>query len=229
MSEVTGNPDPESQRQQFNAEGARLVEEKARQTRLDLIKYATRIVIWRAAEDKIALDSIEQLPQGENTTLGIHTTVDVLHGLVNDETVTETQTLKWTREDSLNQEGYKELVVYIPLDTQGKLPDIDVDESAQVEEAQLPDEIYLAITDQDDVVSRYVLAKDGIQQYISAGEAGEQEVFDELHPAIWQQRLRRRVDTGLPLTDQILEALINMDTVPQRTISTDPDQDPTDY
>lgn len=217
--------------QQLNAEGVEDILEKAREARRALINYAVRVVIWRARQDEATEAVVEkrQLAGGEDEEYGLYTVPDALHGFIKDDILPETVTLKWVPGDVYEQEGDKELVVYVPVDKQGKLPNIDPEDSESKNIGLLPPEIFLAITHSDDSVSRYVVSEEAIIEYESAGKKGEQDVYDDLHPREWQQQVRRRVDDSLPLADTIKVALVNMNTIPQRTISTNPEVEPTAY
>lgn len=158
-------------------------------------------------------------PDGEE--IEIYVLSDFLSAPSKDGEFTMALSLLWQRDEAMTL-SFVEVASDSPHSNDSRLRVyIPVPDDYQIGEDDIPrpDEVYVERIIDDNDSSRYVIRRDGMYEYESIKDTGEEVIYDDFSDRVLWRRMTRRVDTGLPILSVIAEDLINMTVIPQRVIT----------
>lgn len=208
-------------RAELNSRAIERAHDTAEALRNEVMDLAYEAVKKFLQDDISTLQELEDMGYPEGAEVTLYVLSDFLSAPKKEGQFTDTLSLQLGRDEEITptlidvNDGYPhskadKLKIYVPVPE-----DYVVGTS---EEIPVPDEIYVErIHDAEDSRSRYVIRRDGMYEYESARDSGEEVVYDDFSDRVFWRRMTMRVDTGLPILSVIAEDLINMDVMPQRS------------
>jgi hypothetical protein len=197
----------EAEFHELNQEAIEFVREQAKKGREKLISFAWQAVrLFKAEDDELRAD-LENRDLPKDESIGIYVLEDIIRAPESEGRIPVTQTLLLVPNTELGQSGDDRLRLFVPfmeIEGEGTIP---------------PDEVYVEVTSHEGEITRYAINKNGIYEYVSAADTGEQVVKDDLHEDVWERRVSLLVDTGMATVSKIQEDFINMRAIPQRILT----------
>ena len=203
----------DAERQRLNEIASEFARSQAKLAREKLISFACQAVRIFFTEDEEMIEALEAKDFPKGDSLGIYVLEDVIMALQRGDRAPITHTLLLVPDTEIGQTGDARLRLLVPID------EVTENGENEAEAENLPQEVYVEVTSREGQLTRYAIDKDGIYEYISAADTGEQVIIDDLHEDMWQRRASLRVDTGMSIVSQIQEDFINMRAIPQRIIT----------
>jgi hypothetical protein len=213
---------PDAERAELNTRAIERAQDTAEKLRTEVIDLSFEAVKKFLQDDIEIMERLDEsgFPEGED--VGFYVLLDTLSAPLKDGEYTRTLSVLLVRNDDISplfpeeEDGYPhsnddQLRVYVPVPNDYILG-----------ESELPntDEVYVErVHEHEDSRSRYVISREGMYEYESIRDNGEEVIYDDFSDRVIWRRITRRVDSGLPILAVISEDLINMSAVPQRVIT----------
>jgi hypothetical protein len=218
-------PGPDIGRDELNARAIDQAHYAAEKLRGQVIDDAYEAVKKFLLDDAKALKELEAqgFPKGKEVSL--YLLDDILSAPTQDGDFTRTVSLLLERNKEfapdtvteVEDDGYPhsnddQLRIHTPVPNDYRMGQLDIPP---------PNVVYVEriIGGQEESHSYYAIRRDGMYEYEPMGGSGEEVIYDDFSDRVLWRRITRRVDSGLPILSAIVEDLINMDAVQQRTFT----------
>lgn len=212
---------PDAERTELNQRAIDRTNDAAEILRNEVIDLGFDAVKKFLQDDRELAEELEDADYPDGEEVGVYILTDLLSAPQKDGEFTLSLSLLLERDEDLipnfvdddedsPHSNDKQLRIFVPVPDDYQIGDDDFPK---------PDEIYVERIMEMHDTTRYVIRREGMYEYESMKDSGEEVVYDDFSDKVLWRRMTRRVDTGLPILSVIAEDLINMNAKPQRVIT----------